>query len=489
MKIERIKKKYNLEDLKNPTLKELIYFRLVNKENTYGNFGSYRPLPKYLMILQEVLYMYSHFFILILIILLSIMIGRLVSVVYVTVSFYYLINSELLYLGEKFTYFIVIKKVLRIVILIDILGQGIYQIPFLNPDNETFLYNIFNAIGFFKVIDFTKNKDGEEEITIDQSMQVFSKAIIYLLISLQILIYESSHFKKYYLVYLLENKNDFKRHSIINSFKFNNQRVKIFQRSLSIRQQSDQAMEDLKRIIEELNNKLKKIGGKLLDDISRKRTGDFIDQKEENNINNINNDNNDEDGIQLEKKQESNIINAGKFEGILGLIKRTNSIVKEKNYLEVDEVKEKIEDILYKSFITKVYLWLHKHSASYRSIEEEEKDDFDIETIKGETKIKSIIENDVNRMLNVTDLAHFDKEDLKKIELLFEAHFDEKKRILLEENKLKEERSKNTRRKFSNLYTLHKFAKMDKPTDEKKNEDEDILGFFKENLKKEKEVR
>ena len=482
------KKKYNLEDLKNPTLKELIYFRLVNKENTYGNFGSYKPLPKYLMILQEVLYMYSHFFILILIILLSIMIGRLVSVVYVTVSFYYLINSELLYLGEKFTYFIVIKKVLRIVILIDILGQGIYQIPFLNPEKDTIFYNIFNAIGFFKVIDFYVNEDGEEEILIDQSMQVFSKAIIYLLISLQILIYESSHFKKYYLVYLLENKNDFKRHSIINSFKFNNQRVKIFQRSLSIRQQSDQAMEDLKRIIEELNNKLKKIGGKLLDDMSsRKRTADFIDEREENNINN---DNNDEDDIQLEKNQESNIINAGKFQGILGLMQKTNNIAKEKSYLDVDEVKEKIQDMIYKNFITKVYLWLHKHSASYRSIEEEEKDDFDIETIKGETKIKSIIEHDVNRLLNITDLEHFDKEDLKNIELLFEAHFDEKKRILLEENKMKEERSKNTRRKFSNLYNLHKFMKMDsKPTEEKRNEDVDILGFFKENLKKEKEVR
>ena len=482
------KKKYNLEELKNPTLKELIYFRLVNKENTYGNFGSYKPLPRYLMILQEVLYMYSHFIILILIILLSIMIGRLVSILYVTVSFYYLINSELLYLGEKFTYFIIIKKVLRIAILIDILGQGIYQIPFLNPDEESIFYNIFNAIGFFKVIDF-KGNEGEEEIEIDQSMQVFSKAIIYLLISLQILIYESSHFKKYYLVYLLENKNEFKRHSIINSFKFNNQRVKIFQRSLSIRQQSDQAMEDLKRIIEELNNKLKRIGGKLLDDISRKRTIDVIDEKEEDNINNINNDNND-DEIQLEKSQESNIINAGKYQGILGLIQKTNDITKEKNYLEVDEVKEKIKDMIYKSFITKVYLWLHKHSASYRSIEEEEKDDFDIETIKGETKIKSIIEHDVNRLLNITDLEHFDKEDLKNIELMFEAHFDEKKRILLEENKMKEERSKNTRRKFSNLYTLHKFVKMEnKPNDEKKNEDVDILGFFKENLKKEKEVR
>ena len=488
------KKKYNLEELKNPTLKELIYFRLVNKENTIGNIGTYKPLPKYLTILQEFLYMYFHCFVLILIILLSIMIGRLISIFYVTLSLYYLINCELLYLGEQYTYFKTIKKLMRIVILIDILVQGIYQTPFASPDNkENLTYNLFDAIGFIQVITFENNT-----ININQSVQVFSKAIIYLLISLQILIYESNHFKRYYLVYLLENKNEFKRHSIINSFKFNNKRVKIFKKSLGIRQRSDQAMEDLKKVIEELNEKLKAIGGKLLDDIQRKKTLVNYDDPiaEENNINNEN-DLSDENNIEnnneeyrFKKNQEMNIINAGKKQGILGLIKKTNEISKEKNYLEVDEVKEKIKNMLYKSIITKIFLWLHKHSASYRSIEEEEKDDFDIETIKGETKIKSIIENDVNRLLNITDLQHFDKEDLKTIELLFEAHFDEKKRFLLEENKLKEEKSKKTRRKFSNLYNLHKFIKTEtKNNAEKKSEDVDILGFFKEKIQKEKEER
>ena len=490
------KKKYNLEELKNPTLKELIYFRLVNKENTIGNIGTYKPLPKYLTILQEFLYMYFHCFVLILIILLSVMIGRLISIFYVTLSLYYLINCELLYLGEKYTYFQTIKKVMRIVILIDILVQGIYQTPFASPDDKYNLtYNLFDAIGFIQVITFEKGN-----IDIKQSVQVFSKAIIYLLISLQILIYESNHFKRYYLVYLLENKNEFKRHSIINSFKFNNKRVKIFKKSLGIRQRSDQAMEDLKKVIEELNEKLKAIGGKLLDDIQRKKTLVNYDGPiaEENNINNendlsdennINNENNNEE-YRFKKSQEVNIINAGKKQGILGLIKKTNEITKEKNYLEVDEVKEKIKNMLYKNIITKIFLWLHKHSASYRSIEEEEKDDFDIETIKGETKIKSIIENDVNRLLNITDLQHFDKEDLKSIELLFEAHFDEKKRFLLEENKLKEEKSKKTRRKFSNLYNLHKFIKTESKSNiEKKSEDVDILGFFKQKIQKEKEER
>ena len=507
------KKKYNLQELKNPTLKELIYFRLVNKENSLGNNGIYKPLPKYLMILQQFLYLYFHCIVLILIIFLSIMIGRLISILYVTISLYYLINCELLYLGERYTYFKAVKTILRIVILIDIFLQGSYQIP---SDGElpSKITNAFESIGFIKVLKFNETiittsqntQIVETKIIIEQSLQVFSKALIYLLISLQILIYESYNFKLYYLVFLLENKNEFKRHSIINSFKFNNERVKIFKKSLNIRQQSDQAMEDLKRVIEELNDKLKAIGGKLLDDIARKRTfnnnnyinsgnniyneNSYKNYNNENNIfneNNINNENNSEDKLNL--IQGKNLINVGKREGILGFIKQTKAIAKEKNFLEVDEVKEKIKNMLYDNFITKIYLFLHKYSASYRSIEEEEKDDFDIETIKGETKIKSLIENDVDRLLNITDLEHFDKEDLKSIELLFEAHFNEKKRIELEEKKIKDENSKNTRRKFSNLYNLHKFIKSDNKNEEKKSEDVDILGFFKAKVEKEKEER
>ena len=493
---KRNKKKYNLEELKNPTLKELIYFRLVNKENTIGNAGIYKPLPKYLVIVQEFLYMYFHCFVLILIIFLSVMIGRIISILYVTVSLYYLINCELLYLGERYTYFKAIKTILRTVILIDILIQGVYQTPFVSPNKDDLSYNIFDAIGFIQVVNFEENN----KIKIDQNIQVFSKAIIYLFISLQILIYESNHFKQYYLVYLLENKNEFKRHSIINSFQFNNQRVKIFKQSLKIRQRSDQAMEDLKRVIEELNEKLKSIGGKLFDNIKRKKTLAYSKNKNNIDNNNIKNEsddnkeneekkNNNNENDKFRKFKEKDIINAGKKEGIIGFIKKTNEIAKENNYLEVDEVKEKIKDMLYKSIITKLFLFLHKYSASYRSIEEEEKDDFDIETIKGETKIKSIIENDVNRLLNITDLEHFDKEDLKSIELMFEAHFDEKKRILLEEKRIKDEKSKKARKRFSNLFKLHKFIKDENKNTEKKSEDVDILGFFKEKVKKEKEER
>ncbi len=52
--------------------------------------------------------------------------------------------------------------------------------------------------------------------------------------------------------------------------------------------------------------------------------------------------------------------------------------------------------------------------------------DFGIETIKGETKIKSIIETDLSRALSIIDLTGLDKNDMKKIKELIECNFDKK---------------------------------------------------------------
>ena len=90
----------------------------------------YKQYPTYLLVLQEILFMYMHFFLLIFIIITSIMIAGLVSIVYISISFYYLIKSDALFLGTKYTYPIILKKVLMMVILLDIIFQGIYSTPF-----------------------------------------------------------------------------------------------------------------------------------------------------------------------------------------------------------------------------------------------------------------------------------------------------------------------------------------------------------------------
>ena len=140
--------------------------------------------------------------------------------------------------------------------------------------------------------------------------------------SLQLLIYESKSFKKYYLVYLLNHKNESKKSSIINSFTFNNQRVEIFGKSLSLRQQSYEAMEDLKYIINELNGKLNLMGKKLL--LTRKTMSKDMPL---DYINRVNPDNSDKDSKDynsynlFEKKNEEDnkIVEEGKKEELLNI--------------------------------------------------------------------------------------------------------------------------------------------------------------------------
>ena len=386
----------NFSKIDNPILKELIEFRMYEKEYLNkvekGKKGKYKPLPRYLLILQAILYLYFHCFLLILIIMLSMMTAGVLSAIYFGICFYYLIKSDSIFLGQEYTYPKAIKTFLRIMVLIDIIIQGIYQLPFFSMNDDDLRLKIFRAIGLIKVV--TINNDNDEINTIQQ-LEIFGKALIYFLMSLQNLIYNSKNFKRYYLIYLLENKFQTNKTSIVNAFTFNNNRVKIYQKSLIIRQRSVQAMEDLNKLIIELNS-MNKIGEKLYNknknDIIQ-RPLEFINNQEKLKDNVDGNSNDDDNNIDHEKHKE---------------------------YLEVDEIKEKIQSMLYDKFITKIYLWLHNYSANHKSVDKDAKNDFYIETIKGETKIKSIIETDLNRALSIIDLTELGKNDMKDIELLIE---------------------------------------------------------------------
>ena len=161
------------------------------------------------------------------------------------------------------------------------------------------------------------------------------------------------------------------------------------------------------------------------------------------------------------QNNNSNNINQNQYESLLDSILNEN---KPKIELEESEIKDRIRSMIYDRFITKIYIWLHKHSANYKNVAKDAKNDFDIETIKGETKIKSIIETDINQALSILDLSGLDKNDLKEIETLIESHFDQKKKESLEEQKYRQKRSHTTINKFkkfgNNLLKLTRFAKM-----------------------------
>ena len=477
MKDDDDRNKFNFEGIKNSTLKEVIYFRMLSKELRKSmekkTNTQYKQYPTIFLVFQEILFMYLHFFLLIFIIITSIMIAGLISIAYISISFYYLIKSDALFLGIKYTYPKVLKKVLMIIILLDIISQATYSIPFFNQKEDSTGYKIFDSIGLIKVVDFSED-DEHESINIDQSIEVFGKAFIYLLMSLQLLIYESKSFKKYYLVYLLNHKNDSKKSSIINSFTFNNKRVQTFCKSLALRQQSDEAMEDLKNIINELNGKLNKIGKSLLtrktltrekplESLSRGGTKDIQFDglvRSDTDLSRINTTNKDYNSYNLFGNDNGilEILEEGKADredALKNMLKKGNDA--NSQYLPASEVEQRIRDLVYKGYLINIYSWFHKHSVSYKNIDENEKIDFDIETIQGEVKIKSVIENKLNLVLKILDLENIDKQRMKEIELIIQAHFDENKKKILEEEKRRKEISKNAKAKLKRAF---KFAKL-----------------------------
>ena len=424
----------NLSKINNPILKELIEYRMYEKEylNTIEKKkkGRYKPLPRYILNLQKILYLYFHCFLLILIIMLSMMTAGILSAIYFSLCFYYLIKSDSIYLGEEYSYPKAIKSTLRIIVLIDIIIQGIYQLPYFSWDEQDLKFKIFRAIGLIKVV----NIDTEDKISAKQQLEIFGKVLIYFLMSVQNSIYNSKTFKRYYLVYLLENKFQTNKTSLINAFTFNNNRVKVYEQSLAIRQKSVEAMDDLNHIITELNTKLNKMGEQLFNKNKfevKQRPLELFQIKEK-----INEDNNNDE----------------------------QEVEDTKEYLEVDEIKEKIKSMLYDNLIIKIYLWFHNYTANYKNVDKDAKNDFYIETIKGETKIKSIIEADLNRALSIVDLTGIEKSDMREIELLIESQFDEDKKRYLELRRKAEEKSKQNIDKFKkfgrNLVKLNKFVKL-----------------------------
>jgi hypothetical protein len=249
-----------------------------------------------------------------------------------------------------------------------------------------------------------------------------------------------------------------------------------------------EAMNDLNKIITELNAKLNKMGRKLF---TKTNTIEIKDESL-NNINanytqpklidnNISNNNNMNLNPNINDSQIVDISNTNKNDNNIvenndnseDIIKKQYTLILENLQgmnksptieLEEDEIKDRIKSLIYDRFLTKVFLWLHKYSANYKNIEKDTKMDFEIETIKGETKIKSIIESDINLALSIIDLSGLDKNDMKEIEKLIKSYFNSKNKQSIEEEKYRKKKAsigKNKFHKFSkNLLKLNRFAKM-----------------------------
>ena len=372
-----------------------------------------------LSLFKDFIYLSFHNVILIIIIIISMMISGFISIFYITYSLYFLITSTSIYLGNKYYYPRAIKTILRIAILLDITIQILYQAPYFNSDNKKAeeknkfdFYNVLQIIGLNKILTFKKGEDSTYNVVLDsdQLFLVIAKAFTYLIMSFQILVYSSQSFQEYYLSYIITKNNILRRISLMNVFKFNNNRIEAMNNSINLRHDMSQSMNALKNKLEQWNANLMmaKADGRI------NQIFYVIKPKQDEKQN---------EKIE-EKVEEENNANIG-FNFINNLQKLKESADKEDEKEKKEEEKEKEEEIKEDEEEKKPMTLLERIQFMKKKKEEEEN--------KGEEKIK-------------------EEEDEKKIEEKKEEEKKEEEEKKKEEEKRKEaEKKKEEERSSSNI--------------------------------------
>ena len=507
--------------------------KLIIKKNNYFQFRERMkregrdnvPDSDFIRAFQEFIYLYLHIFILLLIIIISLMITGLISIFYLSICFYYLLNSQKIYLGLKYGYPKQIKKLLKIVLIVDIVVQLIYQIPYITSEEDSLFYKIFNALGFTKLLKYLENSD--VELASSGIIEIIGKPLIYLFISLQTIIYNSKDFKKYYILFLLSIQFDMKKNGLVNTFIFNNLRIREFQNSVDLRLQSEQKMDEIKDHLKEWDEKLKMEGVNLFDEPKEgplehikekekkmkleeeKKKKEEEDKKKEEEIKEIEikeeekkeeekkveiienkeedikneeapkvgllsklskkmEEKKKEDNEQIieeiqprpstglsglrakmkakkekEKKdlknadEEKNLLINIKEKGIHGLIAEVGKAKRLEELVEAEKIKSKIRDILLSGKLTKFYLWFNAKSIYFKSMEYDNKFNFEKECFVGNTITKSYLENEIDKMLKILDLSNFDAKEVEIIEDFFIKF--KKGKLMKELDKIKKE--------------------------------------------------
>jgi hypothetical protein len=129
------------------------YSKILNKDEE-------ERTDQYFSALKNFIFLSFHNIILIIIIIISMMISGLISIIYIIYSLAFLIKSTSIYLGKQYSYPRAIKKILRVLILIDITAQIIYQSPYFDSENIKGWIFILQNIGLNKILIF-QNQEGD----------------------------------------------------------------------------------------------------------------------------------------------------------------------------------------------------------------------------------------------------------------------------------------------------------------------------------------
>jgi hypothetical protein len=355
----------------------------LHRRHTAFNYNIFNEIlePKHLtnipivIKLQKVVYLTFHNYILVLTLILSMMNSGLISIVYIIFSLHFLYKSTDIILGKRFGILKSSTCFFRIFLVIDLILQMAYQLPINKYIPDIGLSNdIFNSIGINKINEF-QVINGKTVIVINENILVqdIFKVIIFFLISLMILMYQSKSFKEFYIKYILTHKTKMAKNSAINSFLFNNKRIELMEKIVNYRQQINSTLSDLEGQLVKWESKL-------------------------NSQASIN------DNIRL------------------GMTITTNSNVQENEFLSDDEIRDKIKEKIKSGMLIRLAIFLNRRTSSYSFIEKNEKEEYENAILRGSINIKSKIEKKIDEFVDNLDLVDIKAEqidtlfDMEKIE-------------------------------------------------------------------------
>ena len=459
---------------------------------------------KCINIVRNFFYLSFHNLILILILTISMMVSGFVSVVYIIISLYFLLTSTKIYLGINYSYPRAIKKLLRIMILVDIMLQIFYQIPFVdtktdsNEENErnSDFYTILGYIGLNKIIVFGIDEEGNFDVDIGWSEMflVLAKVLLYFLMSLQILIYSSPNFLEYYFGYIITKDRNLKRSSLMNVFKFNNQRIEVMNSTIKLRQENAEKMIHLEKTLERLSQEIKKKRQEMEAENEK-----IKEEEENNNIDNIDNafdiEEVEEEEINKEeafktmiggftnlsknlsdssknglKKEKSKIVmdsiiqqKKSVSESLLPLKSNTLEISSEP-YLKEKDVIKKVKEWILSGTLVKFQIGLHKLVANYNNIPEKEKINYERDMIQGKCQVNSYVETLIENELNAIDISVFTESEMKELK----QYFDGSRKKKLEELKKKRKKLEKVKNTAKKIIAINKIMPKKEKTEEEK---------------------
>ena len=388
--------------------------------------------------IYELAYLSFHNIILIIIVIISMMVSGLVSLFYITFALYFLVTSNKMLLGEKYFYPKAIKKILRFAIIVDITIQIFYQTPIfsIEQNDKNVLLNILSIIGFNKIINYN-NIDEQKitfEINTEQMVLVIAKAISYFFMGIQILIYSSQGFQEKYLSYILTRKENLRRISKMNVFRFNNRRIKTMNKSIKLREEMSLSIDSLQKILNTWTNKLSNITP------SSKNQNSLIIFDTDEKI--------DEENTGKEKIYDKNTV---------------------KTYIK--------KWILDKTLIN-FERWLYKYCIDYSNINNEEKDEYEKDIIQGKIDVKTLIEKLVDYNLDKLELTtSYTESEMVEVKKFFDGTREAQLKKFEEQKKLKKQKLQmqakskfvtkiisdlNQKKKMNDLEDLEELLKSDK---------------------------